>query len=104
MPPFFLRINPQQAVKTITHSTQMEWEKELEGEKFENFLFEIKARYGKQMLCAKGNQRNSYTASHGHAGVTPSLGKQCSITHNHYLGRQTPLTLCPLHFSPSFCF
>lgn len=82
----------------------MEWEKELEGEKFENFLFEIKARYGKQMLCAKGNQRNSYTASHGHAGVTLSLGKQCSITHNHYLGRQTPLTLCPLHFSPSFCF
>lgn len=70
----------------------MEWEKELEGGKFENFLFEIKARYGKQILCAKGKQRNSYTASHGHAGVTPSLG------------RQTPLTLCPLHFSPSFCF
>lgn len=104
MPPFFLRINPQQAVKTITHSTQVEWEKELEGENFENFLLEIKAPYGKQKLCAEAKQRSSFTASHGHAGIQPSLGKQCSITHNHYLGRQALVTYIPCIFPPAFVF
>ena len=43
--------------------------------------------------------RNSFTASHGQAGVQPSPGKQGSIMCNSYLGRQVPsLQMSPTSF------
>ena len=36
--------------------------------------------------------RNSFTTSHRQTGVQPSPGKQGSITHNDYLGRQNAVT------------
>ena len=45
---------------------------------------------GKAKAAHASKARNSFPTSHGQAGVQPSSGKQGSIMHNSYLGRQTP--------------
>ena len=62
----------------------------------DSLIDKAKAKQHKQ-----SKRRNSFITSHQQAGVQPSPGKQGTITHNSYLGRQMPsLWTSP----PSFFF
>jgi len=49
---------------------------------------EIKQKHHTQ--AKQNKESNSFTTFHRQAGVQPSPGKQGFVTHNGYLGRQTP--------------
>lgn len=46
-------------------------------------------RYSKSCACKQSKAGNSFSTSHGQAGVQPCPGKQSSVICNSYLGGQT---------------